>query len=335
MLADCWTQLAALHGRGIAHGRADLARFELDAIGSVQLRGFRAAQLGADDRRLGIDVAELLGAQAARVGTERAIDAAVAAMPADVLQASLPMLQPLAVSKATRAAVKKAQGKTFWTDRAHGTGRADRRARVRADEAPAHQRRPDHHRRLRRLPDPGPPRPGGQLVGDRRVVRGGQLGLPAVDHRPRAVHLRDRRMVTDGVCPDPAPHRRDDPGDVRAGLPQPVHPGQRRGDGPADPLPPAPRHRPHPERREHRAHQRRQRGDAGAAARGLRAVGRVDRRARLQPPRHGGDRLDRRRRARARRCGVPLPVGPPVLRQALREPAQARPASCSSWPAAR
>ena len=116
VLTDCWTQLAALHGRGIAHGRADLARFELDATSSVQLRGFRAAQLGADDRRLGIDVAELLGAQAARVGPERALDAAVAAMPVDVLQASLPMLQPLAVSKATRAAVKKAQGKTFWTD---------------------------------------------------------------------------------------------------------------------------------------------------------------------------------------------------------------------------
>jgi glycosyltransferase 2 family protein len=116
VLADCWTQMTALHRRGIAHGRANLAHFELDASGAVQLRGFRAAQLGADDRRLGIDVAELLGAQAERIGTERAIAAAVAAMPAELLQASLPMLQPLAVSKETRAAVKKVEGKTFWTD---------------------------------------------------------------------------------------------------------------------------------------------------------------------------------------------------------------------------
>ena len=116
VLADCWTQVATLRRRGIAHGRADLTHFELDTTGDVQLRGFRASELGADARQLGIDVAELLGAQATRVGIERAVTAAVAAMPADALEASLPMLQPLAVSKDTRAAVRKAHGKSFWTD---------------------------------------------------------------------------------------------------------------------------------------------------------------------------------------------------------------------------
>jgi uncharacterized membrane protein YbhN (UPF0104 family) len=116
VLVDGWHQLAALHRRGIAHGRADLDHLALDAGGSVQLLGFRTGRLGADARGLGIDVAELLGAQAARVGIDRAVAAAVAAMPADALEASLPLLQPLAVSKATRTMVRKAVGKSFWTD---------------------------------------------------------------------------------------------------------------------------------------------------------------------------------------------------------------------------
>ena len=277
---------------------------------AVQLRGFRAAQLGADDRRLGIDVAELLGAQAARVGPERALDAAVAAMPADVLQASLPMLQPLAVSKATRAAVKKAQGKTFWTDL--------RTALAERIGAPEYELT-----KLQRIS-------AGQII---TVACAGFLILVLLGLAANwseiaesfedanwaylpwiiglvALHLRDRCLVPHGVCADPPPPDRDHPGDVRAGVPQPVHPGQRRGDGAAHPLPAALRHRPHPERRQHRAHQRGERRDAGAAPRGLRALGRLDRRARLQPPRHGGGRLDHRRRARARRHRVPVPVGP-------------------------
>ena len=144
--------------------------------GSVQLRGFRAAQLGADDRRLGIDVAELLGAQAARVGIERAVAAAVAAMPVDVLQASLPMLQPLAVSKATRAAVKKAHGKAFWTDL-----RTALAERIGAPEYELTKLQRISAGQIITVACAGflilvAPRPGRQLVGDQRVVRETRTG---------------------------------------------------------------------------------------------------------------------------------------------------------------
>jgi glycosyltransferase 2 family protein len=116
VLVGCWEQLAALHRRAIAHGQPNLEHFELGPGGAVLLDGFRAGHLGADDRGLGTDIADLLGAQAARVGVDRAVTAAVAAMPADALARALPLVQPLAVSAATRAEVKERADKSLWGD---------------------------------------------------------------------------------------------------------------------------------------------------------------------------------------------------------------------------
>lgn len=116
VLDQVWAQLAALHRRGLAHRRPNLDHVVLDDAGQVHLRGFRAGRLAADLRLLGADVAELLVAQAARVGVERALRGAIANVARAELEAALPMVQPLAVSAATRAEVKQHADKELWDD---------------------------------------------------------------------------------------------------------------------------------------------------------------------------------------------------------------------------
>lgn len=116
VLDQAWAQLALLHGRGLAHRRPNLDHFVLDDTGLVHLRGFRAARVAADLHLLGTDVAELLVAQSARVGVDRALRGAAAHVPATELAAALPMVQPLAVSGSTRAEVKEHADKGLWDE---------------------------------------------------------------------------------------------------------------------------------------------------------------------------------------------------------------------------
>ncbi|HMS89796.1 MAG TPA: lysylphosphatidylglycerol synthase transmembrane domain-containing protein [Acidimicrobiales bacterium] len=116
VLGQAWAQLALLHGRGVAHRRPNLHHFVVDDAGDVHLRGFRAARVAADLHLLGTDVAELLMAQAARVGVERAVLGAADHMPRAELEAALPMVQPLAVSGSTRAEVKQHADKGLWDE---------------------------------------------------------------------------------------------------------------------------------------------------------------------------------------------------------------------------
>src|SRR5690606_579510 len=63
--------------------------------------------VAATDEMLDRDVAELLASTAAAVGAQRAVDNAVAVLGADTVAASIPWIQPLAVSTATRSALSK------------------------------------------------------------------------------------------------------------------------------------------------------------------------------------------------------------------------------------
>lgn len=116
VIAQTWQQLDLLHRRGLTHRRPNLDHFVLDGSGDVYLRGFRAAQVAADSRLIGTDVAELLVAQAARIGVERALDAAMAHVDRAILESALPMVQPLAVSASTRAEVKEHADKSLWDE---------------------------------------------------------------------------------------------------------------------------------------------------------------------------------------------------------------------------
>ena len=117
LLGDAWSQLAVLRRHRIAHRDLRLANL-LTEDGALWLIDFGFAEVAADDALLRTDVAELLCATAARVGAERAVDAAVAVVGADVVGDALPRIQPAALSGATRSALKAHKGRIGEVQRA-------------------------------------------------------------------------------------------------------------------------------------------------------------------------------------------------------------------------
>ena len=105
LLREAWAMVRTLHRGGIAHRDLRGANIVVDDDDQVWLVDFAFADVLADEDLQERDVAELLGSTALLVGHERAIDAAVATLGRVELEAALPMVQPLAVSAATRAAL--------------------------------------------------------------------------------------------------------------------------------------------------------------------------------------------------------------------------------------
>ena len=102
LLADIWAEVARLRAARIAHRDLRLANLMVDGGDRVWLIDFGFAEAAAGQRRLDQDVAELLASCALAVGPERAAAAAAAALGAEAVAGALPLLQPLALSAATR-----------------------------------------------------------------------------------------------------------------------------------------------------------------------------------------------------------------------------------------
>ncbi|RHA43113.1 lysylphosphatidylglycerol synthase transmembrane domain-containing protein, partial [Cellulomonas rhizosphaerae] len=109
MLAGAWRAVVALNEAGIAHGRIDGSRVVVREDGLVALADFDAATRTSDEIELRLDRAQLLVATALAVGPDRALAAAAAAVGADGLAEVLPFLQPAALGRSTRAAVRGAE----------------------------------------------------------------------------------------------------------------------------------------------------------------------------------------------------------------------------------
>ena len=90
------------------HHRLSAERLILDGFGTVRIVDFADAEIGASNRSLAIDVAEVLAATAARVGAVEAVAAARTVIGSDVLASALPRLQPLALTPSTRSALRHA-----------------------------------------------------------------------------------------------------------------------------------------------------------------------------------------------------------------------------------
>jgi undecaprenyl-diphosphatase len=82
----------------------------VDAEKRVWLIDFGFAEAAAGQRRLDQDVAELLASSALVVGPERAVAAATGVLDRQALVGALPLLQPLALSAATRQALRHRRG---------------------------------------------------------------------------------------------------------------------------------------------------------------------------------------------------------------------------------
>jgi uncharacterized membrane protein YbhN (UPF0104 family) len=105
-----WREVGRLHRARIAHRSLHGGNIMIGQDGSAVLADFSFSELAATSRQRAIDVAELLTWLAGRIGPDRAVAAAAAAIGADGVAAAVPLLQPLALSAGTRRAIKGQDG---------------------------------------------------------------------------------------------------------------------------------------------------------------------------------------------------------------------------------
>ena len=106
VLRALWSHVASLQRRRLSHGKFDTSNVIVDDDGAVTLVDLANAEVDASDESLGADVAELLASTALLIGVDRAVDAATAELPTDVLQRAAPMLQSAVLSTTTRRAYR-------------------------------------------------------------------------------------------------------------------------------------------------------------------------------------------------------------------------------------
>ncbi len=107
LLRATWEQVHALQSRRIAHRRLIGEAVMVERSGAVYLTDMRGGEIAAGDLVLRMDVAQLLTTFGLRVGAERSVAAAVGVLGPDVVADSLPLLQPIALSRSTRNTLRR------------------------------------------------------------------------------------------------------------------------------------------------------------------------------------------------------------------------------------
>lgn len=105
-LQKVWCEVAKLRRAHIAHRDLRLANIVMDEAGDPWIVDFGFGEAAASPRRLSQDVAELLVSLGCLVGAKRAAASAAVVLGPDALEAALPLLQPLALTAATRRALR-------------------------------------------------------------------------------------------------------------------------------------------------------------------------------------------------------------------------------------
>ncbi|MGW2228197.1 lysylphosphatidylglycerol synthase domain-containing protein [Streptomyces formicae] len=139
LLRDTWRQVQALQSRRIAHRRLAGDAILVDRSGTVILTDLRGGEIAAGDLVLRMDIAQLLTAVGLRVGAERAVASAVEVLGPDAVADCLPLLQPLALTRSTRATLRKLARERSQREReavleASRTAKQGARAHVADDE---------------------------------------------------------------------------------------------------------------------------------------------------------------------------------------------------------
>ncbi|MEP6649849.1 MAG: lysylphosphatidylglycerol synthase transmembrane domain-containing protein [Lapillicoccus sp.] len=106
-IAEIWRMVGALQRRRVAHRNLGPNVVMIDEDGRAGLRWVGAGDLAADDVTLRIDVAQLLTTVALSVGPQRAMRAAVAELGEHAVVRAGPLLQRVAMTRATREALKE------------------------------------------------------------------------------------------------------------------------------------------------------------------------------------------------------------------------------------
>jgi uncharacterized protein (TIRG00374 family) len=110
MLRTLWEEVDRLHRARIAHRSLRAANIVADGTGRPWIVDFSFSELGATQRHMALDTAELLASLAAIIGADRAVATAAPVIGSDNLAAAVPLLQPLALSAGTRHAVARQDG---------------------------------------------------------------------------------------------------------------------------------------------------------------------------------------------------------------------------------
>lgn len=103
LLVAVWQQVDALAAERVAHHGLSPDSVFVDEHGRPWITHFARARAAADDAALDEDVAELLAGLAARVGVDRAVDAALRVLGPDRLVAAAGYLQPLILPRHVRS----------------------------------------------------------------------------------------------------------------------------------------------------------------------------------------------------------------------------------------
>ncbi|HZX38518.1 MAG TPA: lysylphosphatidylglycerol synthase transmembrane domain-containing protein [Streptomyces sp.] len=107
VLRGAWRQVKALQSRRIAHRRLTGDAILVDRSGKVIVTDLRGGEIAAGDVVLRMDIAQLLTTTGLRVGAERAVATAVEVLGPDKVADCLPLLQPIALSRSTRATLRR------------------------------------------------------------------------------------------------------------------------------------------------------------------------------------------------------------------------------------
>ncbi len=110
LLVLLWAEVDKLHRAGIAHRSLRAANVMASNAGLPQIVDFSFSELAATGRQMDLDVAELLASLATLAGEDRAVSSAAEVLGPQGVAPSVPLLQPLALSAATRRAIARHDG---------------------------------------------------------------------------------------------------------------------------------------------------------------------------------------------------------------------------------
>ncbi|MDQ0844933.1 lysylphosphatidylglycerol synthase domain-containing protein [Streptomyces sp. V1I6] len=141
VVRGAWRQVQALQSRRIAHRRLAGDAILVDPDGRAILTDLRGGEIAAGDMVLRMDIAQLLTTLGLRVGAERAVAAAVEVLGPDKVADCLPLLQPIALSRSTRATLRHQARERAQREREAVLEASEAAKRARTEEPSADDRK--------------------------------------------------------------------------------------------------------------------------------------------------------------------------------------------------
>ncbi|MFL5993664.1 MAG: lysylphosphatidylglycerol synthase domain-containing protein, partial [Streptomyces sp.] len=140
LLRNTWRQVQALQSRRIAHRRLAGDAILVDRSGAVILTDLRGGEIAASTLLLRMDVAQLVTTLGLLAGAERAVASAVSVLGPDAVADCLPMLQPIALTRSTRATLRRLARERAQREREAVLDASHQAKQARLEEAPEHAR---------------------------------------------------------------------------------------------------------------------------------------------------------------------------------------------------